>query len=815
MKKTAILSLLAASALSASAGTTVDLQGTVFQVDTVAHYYIGPGMTHTQLNMLAGSRRVQVFAVTLDKADPSYSPAATPRVEIGNDQVRIGESVSSMAKRKNSDTRRYIAGINGDFFITSAFANQHEFGNEILGYPNMSCVVDGMIAAPDMIDITSRENALIIGSDGMWIDATDLTYKILNSDGSKQVKAKAVNYPRREGEIMVYNPYMGPSTRTAAGGREIALRLAEDAQWRTNASVKFTVVGDWSTDGNMLIPSDGIVISAGPTYSDEFIDGLKEGDVVKIKIILSLPAFEGIKPDVMHVVGGDVRILNSDKVTTEAIRWINTPSSPYPRSLTGYSQDRSKLVMAAVDGGKTTSNGLSYYESADLMRFLGCYDALDLDGGGSTVLYTDHAGITNNPRDGSERAVGNALYFVLDGEGVADNTVASIRFADHARTLPVFGAYRPAVYGYNAAGRLVDTDVKGAVFTAPEGYAEAVDGGVLVTRAGCFALEAAVGDMKASIPVTVTDDVEAAPVSDSYLIDGTRRVAPALQALVGADYMPVANEAFAWQSSDTDVVTVDPVTGILTGISDGTAVVTATRGDKQLSVNVTVEIAPSASMPVDGDLGGEGWRVSKTSISDVTFTPAGENAWTLAFATTSSRKPQLTLRKAVKAYSLPDAVSVTVDPAGKQCSVGFGIKDAKARQATVVTSPDFTVPTTYTVDMADVFDASDVLSYPVELTLVQFSLAAESGVDHKLGVSDLSFRYNNFGASVDNVAVDGRNDRLPLVLDGTALSTTSGESIDLYTPSGVLVARGRTIDVSALRGLYIARAAHRAAKIIL
>ena len=48
--------------------------------------------------------------------------------------------------------------------------------------------------------------------------------------------------------------------------------------------------------------------------------------------------------------------------------------------------------------------------------------------------------------------------------------------------------------------------------------------------------------------------------------------------------------------------------------------------------------------------------------------------------------------------------------------VGFGIKDAKARQATVVTSPDFTVPTTYTVDMADVFDASDVLSYPVELT---------------------------------------------------------------------------------------------------
>ena len=96
--------------------------------------------------------------------------------------------------------------------------------------------------------------------------------------------------------------------------------------------------------------------------------------------------------------------------------------------------------------------------------------------------------------------MGNALYFVLDGEGVADNTVASIRFADHARTLPVFGAYRPAVYGYNAAGRLVDTDVKGAVFTAPEGFAEAVDGRFSSPAPVASPSRPPIGDMKASIP---------------------------------------------------------------------------------------------------------------------------------------------------------------------------------------------------------------------------------------------------------------------------------------------------------------------------
>ena len=64
-----------------------------------------------------------------------------------------------------------------------------------------------------MIDIVSRENALIIGPEGMWIDATDLTYKVLNNDGSRQAKAQAVNYPRRDNEMMVYNSYNGASTR--------------------------------------------------------------------------------------------------------------------------------------------------------------------------------------------------------------------------------------------------------------------------------------------------------------------------------------------------------------------------------------------------------------------------------------------------------------------------------------------------------------------------------------------------------------------------------------------------------------------------
>ena len=194
-----LLSLFALGlAFGASASGTVDLQGTTFRSDTLEHYYVAPGTTHTHLELTAGNRRVQVFAVTIDRADASYRPTVTPRVVIGNDMCLNAETVSSMGTRKTTDSRQYVAGVNGDFFITASFAGNHEFGNAILGYPNMSCVIDGKIAAPDMIDIVSRENALIIGPEGMWIDATDLTYKVLNNDGSRQAKAQAVNYPRRD-----------------------------------------------------------------------------------------------------------------------------------------------------------------------------------------------------------------------------------------------------------------------------------------------------------------------------------------------------------------------------------------------------------------------------------------------------------------------------------------------------------------------------------------------------------------------------------------------------------------------------------------
>ena len=62
-----------------------------------------------------------------------------------------------------------------------------------------------------------------------------------------------------------------------------------------------------------------------------------------------------------------------------------------------------------VDGRQPgCSVGMTLAELASLMRELGCSDALNLDGGGSTTLWTRGA-VVNRPSDGQERAVADGL----------------------------------------------------------------------------------------------------------------------------------------------------------------------------------------------------------------------------------------------------------------------------------------------------------------------------------------------------------------------------------------------------------------------
>ncbi len=68
-----------------------------------------------------------------------------------------------------------------------------------------------------------------------------------------------------------------------------------------------------------------------------------------------------------------------------------------------------ELLIVTVDGRQPGySEGMTLSEFAKFLLSLGCTDAMNLDGGGSTTMVV-RGRIVNSPSDGSERKVANAL----------------------------------------------------------------------------------------------------------------------------------------------------------------------------------------------------------------------------------------------------------------------------------------------------------------------------------------------------------------------------------------------------------------------
>ncbi|MBK8978060.1 MAG: phosphodiester glycosidase family protein [Planctomycetes bacterium] len=104
----------------------------------------------------------------------------------------------------------------------------------------------------------------------------------------------------------------------------------------------------------------------------------------------------------------------------------------HPRTAAGIAQDGT-LLLLTVDGRTPDAAGMTLLELAQLLHALGCVDALNLDGGGSTTMWIRTAGgIVNHPCDNKlfdhagERPVANALLVFAVGLVVRDEDEATL-----------------------------------------------------------------------------------------------------------------------------------------------------------------------------------------------------------------------------------------------------------------------------------------------------------------------------------------------------------------------------------------------------
>jgi exopolysaccharide biosynthesis protein len=103
---------------------------------------------------------------------------------------------------------------------------------------------------------------------------------------------------------------------------------------------------------------------------------------------------------------------NIEKLDTAAFNRLR-----HPRSAIGIKAN-GNIILLTVDGRQEQSAGMSLFELTNLMRWLGCVNIINLDGGGSTTLWVSTAegnGVVNHPSDNKkwdhegERKVANVI----------------------------------------------------------------------------------------------------------------------------------------------------------------------------------------------------------------------------------------------------------------------------------------------------------------------------------------------------------------------------------------------------------------------
>ena len=83
----------------------------------------------------------------------------------------------------------------------------------------------------------------------------------------------------------------------------------------------------------------------------------------------------------------------------------------HPRTVIGFNE--TELFLVVVDGRQPSlSRGMHYGELADLMDRLGCTNALNLDGGGSSTMWLDGAVVNSPSGRMGQRPVGNAVMIL-------------------------------------------------------------------------------------------------------------------------------------------------------------------------------------------------------------------------------------------------------------------------------------------------------------------------------------------------------------------------------------------------------------------
>lgn len=285
------------------------------------------------------------------------------------------ESVLSIAKRKNA-----IAAINGGFFSIGGT------------FDGKAC---GILKINDWYALPSKPRGCIgWSSQNKSFSFDRLLASIECTYGLDTFLVDGLNRERNQGKAILFTPIFNQTTLTSPDGEEIIIENG-------------IITNILKSQGSSSIPTDGAVLSLQKEHP--LFDTFQIGEPLSFQLTIESQTGLTSSEDWIefdYIVGGTpLLIYNCTKMSNFALeRTIPTfITNRHSRTAIGILPNGHWLFVVVDKTG--LFDGMTIQELTDLMSFLGCTYALNLDGGGSSTLVFEHE-VKNTPHGDEDEDLG-------------------------------------------------------------------------------------------------------------------------------------------------------------------------------------------------------------------------------------------------------------------------------------------------------------------------------------------------------------------------------------------------------------------------
>ena len=333
-----------------------------------------------------------------------YTPNAdvTPTVAYGS-KVTDRVTLSDMAQTLESQGKRVVSGLNGDWYVLNT------------GAPTGLVVTDGVVRSTSYYNDSWAIGFLEDGT--AFIGQPALSMSV--SFGGQAVKLSGgINKVRKipasdtSGGLTLLTSDCASTTQNTEPGVDVILTPVDDGfyspQPRIGRQTQYVVEQVLESTGSIAIPEGKAVLTMNGKDNATVLASLralKPGDTVTLTVATTDDRWS----NAVQALGGVCKLVTNGQV----VSGLDTKKTAWPA--VGIKADGT-VVFYAMDGLQSGySVGATQTQIAQRLVELGCVEALCMDGGGSTTIGVTYPGqsgmqVVNKPSDGTQRKNSTAIF---------------------------------------------------------------------------------------------------------------------------------------------------------------------------------------------------------------------------------------------------------------------------------------------------------------------------------------------------------------------------------------------------------------------